>query len=293
MTRPSQASAGALHTSESSQELERTIEGELVPRLSLAPRGAPPATARWSGGALQLGDREVQEFVRLVLGPAEEGAGDFARTLVESGTPMEAVMLDLLAPAARTLGAMWECDTADFLQVTVSLGRMQRVLRELSPAFTADAIAPSPVGRVLLAASSGEQHTLGMFIVAEFFIRDGWGVRVGPPVADEELDSLVRDSWFDILGFSVACDTRLGTLKRELTRLRRASRNPDLVILVGGRPFLNEPGLVTRLGADGSAPDARLAPLEARRILMRVRNGHERLETVVDSDPRRDAVPGD
>ena len=53
-------------------------------------------------------------------------------------------------------------------------------------------------------------------MVAEFMIRDGWGVSVGAPVEERELLNLVRDEWFDAIGFSVACDSRLWQLRSVL-----------------------------------------------------------------------------
>ena len=49
--------------------------------------------------------------------------------------------------------------------------------------------------------------------------------------------------------------------------LRRASRNPDLVILVGGRVFSERPELAQDVGADGTAADGELAVALAVTIL--------------------------
>jgi methanogenic corrinoid protein MtbC1 len=258
-----------------SRSLERTIEHELVPRLLLAHRAGPfPPAERVALERCLAGPdphavtgTDVHDFLARVLGDEEEGTTSFVRALVTRGVPVEAVYLDLLAPTANALGQLWETDSCDFLQVTIALGRMQRALRELSGDFVLGAPAADEAGRVLLSCVPGEQHTLGLYMVAEFFIRDGWGVSLGVPVTDDELLALVREQWFDVVGFSVACDSRLLRLRREIASVRRHSRNPDVRVLVGGRLFVEHPGMAGRLGADGCATSAADGPLCARRLL--------------------------
>jgi methanogenic corrinoid protein MtbC1 len=65
----------------------------------------------------------------------------------------------------------------------------------------------------------------------------------------------------------MACDSSLPRLKRELQAIRRTSRNPAVRLMVGGRAFDDDPALVRRVGADGTARDARTAPDTAAALL--------------------------
>lgn len=253
-------------------ELARTIEHELVPRLLLAHRAGPfPPFERAlvAGGPHAVDADDRHHFLESVLGPDEDAASGLVERIVARGVSVEAVYLDLLAPTAVSLGHLWDADDCDFIEVTIALGRLQRVLRELSGSFVATGTPESVAGRVLLSSIPGEQHTLGMFMVAEFLLRDGWGVSVGTPATSEELLGLVREEWFDVVGFSAACDTRLLKLRHEIASVRRHARNPRLVVLVGGRVFVENPDLVERVGADGYAPSAADAPRCARELLER------------------------
>ena len=252
--------------------VRRTIERELVPRLLLAHRVGPLSPATGAALAPLLGRDDVQAFLREVLGDEEEGTLNFVRTLVDRGVPVAAVYLDLLAPTATALGELWNTDECNFVEVTMALGRLQRVLRELSRVFIAGAEDGRPeTGRVLLSCIPGEQHTLGLFMVAEFLIRDGWGVSVGPPILEADLLQLLRDEWFDVVGFSVTCDSRLSRLQREIRRVRATSRNAHVGVIVGGRVFNDRPDLVARVGADASANDASGVSEQARRFVARHR----------------------
>ena len=98
-------------------------------------------------------------------------------------------------------------------------------------------------------------------------MRDGFRVLVGAPWSEADLLAQVRTEWFDVIGFSAGCESRLSSLKREITRIRAASMNPDVKILVGGQVFSLEYELVQRVGADGWARDARDAPNVIRDLM--------------------------
>ena len=264
-------------------EMSRMIERELMPRLLRADVAAALALTPSGSQASAVSRADLETFLSHVLGDSEDEAIRFAAALTDRGVPTEAIYLDLLAPTATALGELWSADTCDFVEVTVALGRLQRVLRQMSRVFIAPAPATGdPIGRVLLSCIPGEQHTLGLFMVAEFMIRAGWGVSVGPPVAEADLLNLLRDEWFDVVGFSVTCDSRLAHLQREIRKVRACSRNSKVAIIVGGRVFNDRPELVGRIGADACAADARSAPEHACRLIERARGSHHGAEAAVD-----------
>ena len=233
-----------------------------IPRLSL-----PPTTAARPGAdAPAIDEAEIDRFVACVRGAEDDRASAHVRALVERGVAVEAVYLELLAPAARRLGAMWDDDTCDFVEVTVALGRLQRILHDVRHLFVGRETQPN-AGRVLLSCIPGEQHSLGLFMVSEFFVRDGWEVCLGSPISDCDIATLLRDDWYDVVGFSVACNSRLSYLSREIPRLRKFSRNRRITVLVGGRVFSDDPAMVNRVRADAACTDAGSAPSLARRLV--------------------------
>lgn len=239
-----------------------------APAADPAPPPAPaPAAAPAPGPPPTIAPAEQEELLELALGADDAAVAAFIDALVQRGVSVGAIYLELLAPAAETLGRMWGDDTCDFLDVTLATGRLQRVVRELGHGFVGSAPAGEVAGRALLSAIPGEQHTLGLFMVAEYLLRDGWGVRVLTPQTSADLGAVMRDEWFDVVGFSAACDTRLLALRHEIAAVRRHSSNPKVSALVGGRIFVEHPDLVGRVGADGFAVCAADAPGCARALL--------------------------
>lgn len=245
--------------------LERTIQSEIVPRLLHSRR--PTTAATEIAPPRAFSDAEIQAFVAAILRDDEAVALQLLRSHVADGTPIETIYIDLMAPSARQLGKLWENDDCDFIEVTVAMGRLQQMLRELSRVFLSDLSRPDAVGSIVLSCLPGEQHTLGVIMVGEFLLRDGWRVQLGAPWGEHDLLTMVEHEWFDVVGFSLGCATQQAALTRQIRRLRAVSQNPDLKILVGGPCVAHAPNLAVAVGADAMALDAREAPRLARSLL--------------------------
>ncbi|HTP70649.1 MAG TPA: cobalamin-dependent protein, partial [Burkholderiaceae bacterium] len=85
--------------------------------------------------------------------------------------------------------------------------------------------------------------------------------------AHEALIELVRDHWFDIVGFSIGNERRIDSLSETIRAIRKISRNRAVRVLVGGPLMIQRPELAARLGADATALDARQAMLAAERLV--------------------------
>ncbi|MFM1987382.1 MAG: hypothetical protein RJA99_339 [Pseudomonadota bacterium] len=241
--------------------LERTIETEIIPRLMLAHRHAGIAAAdTLDAGTEEIGRDDVATFTGLLLHDDVVACESFVGALRERGVGLGEVYLDLVAASARRLGVLWENDECDFAQVTLSLWRLQNLVFDLSPQLP-EAWNPRPGGtrRALLAAAPGSQHTLGLLVVAEFFRRAGWDVWSDPCASEGDLAALVRSEWFDLVGLSVGMDGHVQALGSVILALRRASRNPQVGVMVGGPILANRPQVVAEVGADFTATDARQA----------------------------------
>ncbi len=236
--------------------LARTIEHEIIPRLMLAHQTGPLNEDFVLEESSLIEPHEVQELSRLVLMQDALVAASYVDAVRVRGVALEAVYAELLAPAARFLGAMWEADRCDFTQVTVGLWRLQQVMYDLSPLFQQHAVSRDPQRKGLLVPVPGSQHTLGVFMVAEYFRKAGWIIEGEPNTTGAELLETVRSEWFDLVGFSLGSEQQIPELTSLITAIKRASRNPSLGIMVGGPLLLVQPELLTSIGADITAVNA-------------------------------------
>ena len=240
--------------------LDLVIEAEIIPRLMVAHSVSVGVEAYQDPPvAATLDDAEIKDFCQLILKQEVPIAFSYIEAIQSQGMKLESVFLDLLAPAARNLGTMWEEDTVNFADVTVGLSRLQQILRELSRSTDTTLDELSVGHRALLASVPGDQHTFGVFMVEEFFRRGGWDVVTCVLESSEELLELASMEEFSIIGFSTGRDDLLDQLASDVRSLYRVSKNRDVRILVGGRCFRDDPVLVERIGADGTASDGREA----------------------------------
>lgn len=232
--------------------LRRALQNRVIPQLAQNRRDAATGQGRITPPSAE----QVVEFARLLIEDAPDAASRAVEVLLDAGHSLETIYLEVLTPVARHLGRCWESDEADFVTVTIGVGRLQRLLREFSPAFCEDHPDVEHERRLLLAQHPKERHTLGLAMLGEFFYRAGWEILggVGTPVADPS--HLAAQEWVDIVGFSVAADAHADWLKRQIAAVRRNSRNPRVGILLGGPWVMADPSRCRALQADGMALDA-------------------------------------
>jgi methanogenic corrinoid protein MtbC1 len=211
----------------------------------------------------------IADLVALSLKYDVDAAASYVAALRAQGTLLDVIYLDLLAPAARRLGELWIEDLCDFTQVTVGLCCLQQLLHELSADFHSESADEFKAQdrRVLLAPIPGEQHTFGLYMVMEFFRRAGWDVWESPVTASHDLTEIVHRDWFEVVGFSLSCETRIEQLTAVIRAIRRASCNPRVGVLVGGRVFAEHPEFVALVGADAMAGDGKQSVLQAEQLV--------------------------
>ena len=246
--------------------LVRTIEGEIVPRLVLARRVVRSPAATVDGASKAPDEVDVRELVRLLLAHDVGVASAYVETVRQRGASLESVCLDLLAPAARELGLLWEEDQCDFMQVTVGLCRLHHLLRELSPEFRSEGSDHKLERNILLAPVPSDQHTFGIALVAQFLRKAGWEVWNEFPDNAAEILETVRMNWFAVVGLSIGSETRVEDVARIIRAIRRTSRNRSIGVLVGGPVLVGKPELALMMGADATAEDGSMAVLQAEQI---------------------------
>ena len=209
--------------------LERTLRAEVIPRLVRAHRHRLPEEA--APAAVQPGPGDADRFLLELLGDQPPAQYPTVQMLLSEGAELEALCLGLFGPVASRLGTLWRDDRCDFTTVTVAMGRLHRLMRELSAGFDTPRPRVSRPPRALLAQPADEQHLFGLAMVAEFMRRDGW----------------------DVLGGVGAAVPDAGA------RVRAMSCNEYVQVVVGGPVFITHPQWAVEVGADGTALDASAA----------------------------------
>lgn len=232
------------------------VESEIIPRLVEAHRSRSSVTT----GSIAIVQGDVEAFAQTLLDPSRAPAELLLDGHCDRGVPLDVIYLELFAPAARLLGDMWLVDHCNFSQVTLALWRIRGMVHDLSPSFHASSADTLPQRgaerRILLVSLSGQQHTLGVSMLSEFFRREGWIALCIPSPEPGLTQATLSSHWFDVFGLSASMDSEINDLEKTIKAARKTSQNPRLTVLVGGPLLLRRPELSDMIGADGTAADA-------------------------------------
>lgn len=251
---------------EQERSLSRLIEGEIIPRLLVAHRSDARLSVT-SEGDQTISAEEVEAFAPLSLQVEADMLLAHVEMILRRGVSVDTLLVDLLAPAARLLGEYWEEDRCDFVDVTMGLWRLQEIVHELSARLPADHRGVASGRRALFASMPGDQHSFGTVVIDELFLREGWMTDRLSEVTTADLVDRVRGEWFDLVGLTISCDCHIAPLPSIIAALRHGSRNPRICVMVGGRVFTNDASLAAKVGADGTAANAKLAVEAAGKLV--------------------------
>ena len=260
------------------------VEAEIVPRLLAAHNmriGNTPAEAGAQG--VLPADAAVQPAPAAAPAGLEAGfIAAFAAELIrgdnaairlrieglsQDGLPAESICLQVLAPAARHLGDLWNEDRCSFLDVTTGTVLLHGIMNGLRPALAYSAVDGVRPRCAMLVTAPGEQHRFGLAMLAEFFRNDSWQVSLPTGRSIAQIAALAAARPIDMVGFSAGSDRKLGALAACIAALRASSLNPDILVMVGGPIFVARPDLVPLVGADATAANAEEAVHRAASLL--------------------------
>lgn len=210
-----------------------------------------------------ISPEDVEALSRLLMQDDLQGARRFVGQFVERRLPLDVILIDLLTAAAAAVGESWNEDRCSFCDATLVLSRLQYLARVV--------VADGPRIRrrrrgqlVAISAAPGEQHIFGLVVLEELLHHAGWDVLEETP---ESLADLLRTRHVEVLAVTACRRDRLDEVTRLVREARRVSRNPDLIVLVGGRCFVDDPELVHQVGATATAPSPTDAVLVVRKLV--------------------------
>lgn len=246
--------------------LARAISGSIIPRLlrlhtQFLPE-APPI--EYVVEALAPTRSDVTGLAEIVLGDDLEAAVAYVLVLRDRGLSMETLLVELLEPAARHLGELWDNDDCDFIDVTLGVARLQKLLATFNGSYMLPELGSRR--QVLMAMTPGDQHYFGAAMVERFLQAAGWTVQPAFAHTAAQIAGMARAQWFAVAGLTGGSERSLPAMEETITLIRQQSRNPMIAIMVGGPVFTANPGLAREVGADDTAADAPTAVLVAQKL---------------------------
>ena len=207
----------------------------------------------------------AEDFLRAILRGSQSAAEGVVTRAIADGLDGPAIYLSVFQPALERVGDLWQMGQIrvgdEHLATDVTRWMMAALLDDFRPRLVRNG------GRVILAGyAPGEQHLLGLLMVVRFLRRDGWFMHnLGGDLPAEEFGIVAVKFRPALCLISAASLERIEAVARTTLALREAG--VEAPVLVGGAIFRQDPSLVAKVGAAGTAPDAAAAVASVSALL--------------------------
>jgi len=205
----------------------------------------------------------VEELAKALISQDDKAAGRLVSIQQAAGHSEKSIYLTYLAEAARILGAWWDADKVDFVQVAIGTARIYAILRVLAPLLRRD--HSTLTGKaVLICSVPGETHTLGVKMAADLLRADGWAVEL---VLGETHDILIEKIAREkpvLIGLSAAGAHAMPELARLIMAIRICS--PDTAIFAGGHIVGVSADLLQLTGVDAMEEEFEPSKIALQRL---------------------------
>jgi len=213
------------------------------------------------------GADELAELSMRYLGSLLKGDGERARELIlsaaDAGAGVKQIYLEVFEPALRKVGDLWVLSKATIAQEHFVSASTIQIMDELRQRLPSGAESRK---RMVGAAVPGELHDIGLRMVVDFFLLEGWkAALMGSNASVQAILSAVETHKPDLMALTANLSHNLEPLAQVIETIR--SRRPRLPIIVGGQAFRYSEDTWREIGADGYAPDAGKSPLLAGKLV--------------------------
>jgi len=193
-----------------------------------------------------------ERLYRAVKEGMEDEAYSLTKKLINQGNPPMEILNNILVPALKEVGELYEKKVFFLPQLLTSSRAVQRATDLIRKNLKAKKTEIKR-GKILLATVKGDYHDIGKNIVSSVLKSYGYEViDLGKDKGYEEIIEKAKKEKIDIIGLSALMTTTMEEMEYIVKRLKR--EQPHFKILVGGaavsRKFAEE------IGADAYAQDA-------------------------------------
>ena len=194
-------------------------------------------------------DEARTRYLDAILSGSRREAFGIIELARAEGLGIRSLYLDVFQPVMRDIGRLWQenrITVADeHLATAITQASMARLYQELFQA------APEPGPLLVAACADNERHELGLRMICDVLEMEGWDtVFLGASVPVEDLVEMVRVRRPQVVALSASIAPHVGRVREAIRAIRDADGDATPLIAVGGRAFMDDPGLAARLGAD-------------------------------------------
>jgi len=197
----------------------------------------------------------AQEFLDALLRGDRRVANRLVDSALDSNPDLRPLYLDILQPAMREIGRLWQENVISVADEHVATAITQAAMgRAFERAYVwHDRRTPT----LIAACAEDERHQMGLRMLCDLLELEGWGTTyLGASVPVESLVDIVMKRRPDVVAVSATIAPNLPRVRSAIVAIRGSGVSPMPLIIVGGRAVGDNEDLAKRLGADLTASDA-------------------------------------
>lgn len=200
---------------------------------------------------------EASSFEAALLAGSQHEAFAVVNRCIENGRSLIGVELHVVQPSLYHIGEEWQANRVsvakEHMATAIAVSVMTMGLLRSPPPATIDR-------RVLLACVAGNNHSVGLRMVADAFQLAGWDVQyLGADVPTAAITRQAAEWKAHLVGLSVAFAQQLPIAKEIVAQLAERCGSSRPAVIIGGLAINRFSRLAELVGADGFGADASAA----------------------------------
>ncbi|MEL6239116.1 MAG: BLUF domain-containing protein [Pseudomonadota bacterium] len=240
--------------------------------------------------------QHVPRVVKFALDADEVKLNDMFARLSEKGWDGDAIVRDLLEPAARAMGDAWLADECSEFDLTLGLGMLSMAGHAVRYSRGPDDLRTSQY-TILLVSAPGEAHMFGPSLLADQFTDAGWAVEMAFPKSDEALSNQLQAQKPDAVDIALSDallrEGKVAQLRETVRQSRRSISEQPLVVSVGGRLFAEAVATAEHVGADHARGTLAGTRLNLRHLVEATRAARSDTDSIESKSARMDTGEGE
>lgn len=199
-------------------------------------------------------ETEQEQYLQALLSSDRGTAQKVVYDMLENGVSISDIYLYIFQETMREVGMLWQ-------ESKIQVGREHyctAVTQYLMSTMYAKVFSSDRKNKRLLACAVGsELHEMGIRMVADLFELNGWDTNyLGANLPTKEIIDFAKVFHPHVIALSITMPYHISVLEKTIARIREEPDLKDTKIIIGGLPFVNNPTLFQKLGADACASNA-------------------------------------
>lgn len=208
---------------------------------------------------------EMAEFEAAILAGRQREAMAVVTRCIDAGLGLVEIEMHVIQAALYQIGEKWQSNQISVAQEHMATAIAQSVMT----VGLLNSPAPAPTGkRILLACVQGNNHSVGLHMVADAFLLAGWDVQqLGANVPTPAIVEQAAQWSPDVVGLSVSFVQQLPAVRAVIRQLRERLGDTRPGVMIGGLAINRFDRLAALVGAEAFSVDAKAAVGSANRMV--------------------------